>query len=122
MPIRRRLARRTWERILRETSHTCYYCGASGQLVQEHVVAVVKGGPSTEGNVVPACVSCNQLKGTVSARTFFRWLGFLASIGRGPSPQPWCRECGWRSDLETLGCRCGTTQRAETQDASLQQG
>ncbi len=43
----------------------CHYCGAkvgADALTLDHVVPVSRGGCSTKGNVVPACLDCNQKK------------------------------------------------------------
>ena len=43
----------------------CHYCGAKvggNALTLDHVVPVARGGCSNKGNVVPACLDCNQKK------------------------------------------------------------
>lgn len=43
----------------------CHYCEAkvpSRELTMDHVVPLARGGESTKGNLVPACVKCNQSK------------------------------------------------------------
>ncbi len=43
----------------------CHYCGnpfQPDQLSMDHVVPLARGGKSTKGNTVPACVECNRKK------------------------------------------------------------
>jgi 5-methylcytosine-specific restriction endonuclease McrA len=43
----------------------CHYCGGKftpSQLTMDHIVPVARGGTSTQGNIVPACKSCNASK------------------------------------------------------------
>jgi 5-methylcytosine-specific restriction endonuclease McrA len=43
----------------------CHYCNkkfSAKDLTMDHVVPIARGGTSTQGNVVPACKSCNQDK------------------------------------------------------------
>ncbi len=43
----------------------CHYCGGhfkAHELTMDHVIPVARGGTSTRGNVVPACLACNQSK------------------------------------------------------------
>lgn len=43
----------------------CHYCGANchpSELTMDHVVPIIRGGKSVRGNVVPACLECNQKK------------------------------------------------------------
>ncbi len=60
-----------WEQIVefyrdpaRSDVIRCAYCLTNTALVCEHVIPVSKGGEYTASNVVPACVPCNQRKGT----------------------------------------------------------
>jgi 5-methylcytosine-specific restriction endonuclease McrA len=49
----------------------CQYCGKrfpTTELSIDHVVPKSRGGPTTWGNVVCACTSCNKRKGGTSAR------------------------------------------------------
>lgn len=48
----------------------CWYCWAPAQ-VRDHVVPPSQGGTDDPGNLVPACVRCNQSK---SSRTPEQWL------------------------------------------------
>ena len=43
----------------------CHYCGNQfqpDQLSMDHVVPLARGGKSTKGNTVPACMECNRKK------------------------------------------------------------
>ena len=48
----------------------CSYCGSNRIIVDEHIIAKVKGGVST----IPACSACNSSKGKKSVTEWFRWL------------------------------------------------
>ncbi|CAD7697483.1 unnamed protein product [Ostreobium quekettii] len=41
----------------------CVYCGSRSNLTIDHVVPISKGGPKAWGNVVTACMRCNNKKG-----------------------------------------------------------
>lgn len=52
-----------WKNILGKG--LCHYCGQkfpAAKLTMDHIVPVARGGTSTKGNVVPACLKCNQEK------------------------------------------------------------
>lgn len=41
----------------------CAYCGQrDDQLTADHFIPLSKGGPSTPGNILPACAACNHAK------------------------------------------------------------
>jgi 5-methylcytosine-specific restriction protein A len=43
----------------------CHYCQnrfAPHKLTMDHIVPLARGGTTTPGNVVPACLSCNRQK------------------------------------------------------------
>ena len=43
----------------------CHYCGQPfppDHLSMDHVVPLARGGRSTKGNIVPACIACNRKK------------------------------------------------------------
>lgn len=54
-----------WQR----DGRTCTYCGGACETV-DHIIALVRGGTNYEGNLTPACRSCNGSKG---ARTLVEW-------------------------------------------------
>jgi 5-methylcytosine-specific restriction endonuclease McrA len=52
-----------WKRRLAEGR--CHYCGerfAPGELTMDHIVPLIRGGRSTKGNLVTACLPCNRRK------------------------------------------------------------
>ena len=52
-----------WKKQL--AAGVCHYCGVkvgAAALTLDHVVPVARGGCSNKGNVVPACLDCNQKK------------------------------------------------------------
>ncbi|MFN5592061.1 MAG: HNH endonuclease [Aphanizomenon sp.] len=54
----------TRRNILHRDSHTCQYCGATGEgLTLDHVMPKSRGGEDTWENIVTACVRCNVKKG-----------------------------------------------------------
>ncbi len=43
----------------------CYYCNRKfrpAELTMDHLVPIVRGGKSVQGNIVPACKECNNKK------------------------------------------------------------
>lgn len=49
----------TWQRQHR----TCTYCGIRQADTIDHVIPLIRGGDSYEGNLAPACRACNSMKG-----------------------------------------------------------
>lgn len=70
--VRNDLTAEDWYAILAKFRRECAYCGATGDLFQEHVWPISKGGPNTAGNVVPACRPCNSRKFNTDMETWFR--------------------------------------------------
>lgn len=61
------------ERIFRRDGFTCVYCGVSDPTVEltlDHVEPRVKGGDTSDGNIVTCCRHCNALKGGEAAWSF----------------------------------------------------
>jgi 5-methylcytosine-specific restriction protein A len=55
---------RWWQQKCAERK--CYYCKeifSYEELTVDHIVPLARGGTTTPGNVVPACLSCNKNKG-----------------------------------------------------------
>lgn len=50
--------------ICRLRQQHCFYCGKTGGTA-DHVVPISRGGKHAEGNLVPACRSCNSSKGNL---------------------------------------------------------
>lgn len=66
------------EILLEDFDNKCAYCGGPTE-TWDHIVPVSRGGKTTPGNVVPACLSCNSSK---SNKDVFEWLdqrGFEAN-------------------------------------------
>ena len=61
-----------WEAVIADFGSSCAYCGATGELVMDHVVPINKGalGEHRIGNLVPACNSCNAKKAKRDFREF----------------------------------------------------
>lgn len=67
-------AKRMWRAAIKEHwQNQCVYCGSSDNLTLDHVQPKAKGGHDTTNNVVPACLSCNQSKG--SSHWLSWWVG-----------------------------------------------
>ncbi|HEX9114144.1 MAG TPA: HNH endonuclease [Nitrospirota bacterium] len=52
-----------WKR--KRSAGRCYYCGGTfkpSELTMDHLVPIVRGGKSVQGNLVPACKQCNSKK------------------------------------------------------------
>lgn len=52
-----------WKR--RRSTGLCHYCGKKfkvAELTMDHLIPIVRGGRTVEGNVVPACKDCNSKK------------------------------------------------------------
>ena len=61
-----------WLQTLKYFRNRCAYCGKnSNKLVHEHVIPLERGGWHTRENVIPACTSCNLLKGRKIP--YFEW-------------------------------------------------
>lgn len=43
-------------------TRACIYCGSTEQITMDHVIPISRGGTHGIGNLVPACVSCNNKK------------------------------------------------------------
>ena len=65
-------AKRMWrENILARDRHTCHYCGSKENLTLDHIIPRCKGGARWDSsNVVTACRTCNQEKGSMSYSDF----------------------------------------------------
>lgn len=74
----------TWERfngratarrldVLAKSEGACWYCGANldvAHMHMDHVQPLRHGGPDCDGNIVPACPTCNMSKG---CKTLDEW-------------------------------------------------
>ena len=63
------LSKRTRFEIFRRDEHICQYCGQKAPDVTlhvDHIIPVALGGDDKPGNLVTACVDCNQGKTSIS--------------------------------------------------------
>lgn len=70
------VSRTMLEAMFREFSSRCAYCARRRKLHAEHVVPVASGGLTVLKNLVPACATCNRLKGVQPWRAWFRAQSF----------------------------------------------
>jgi 5-methylcytosine-specific restriction endonuclease McrA len=52
-----------WKR--KRSAGICYYCGKKfkpSELTMDHLIPIVRGGKSVQGNLVPSCKDCNNKK------------------------------------------------------------
>lgn len=59
-----------WEQTKTYFNNKCVYCGKELPLVQEHFIALSKGGEYTINNIIPSCKHCNSKK---HDSNFFEW-------------------------------------------------
>lgn len=60
-----------WEITKSYFNFSCAYCGRKKRtLEQDHFIPLIKNGPYTVGNIIPACRSCN---GSKKDNDFFEW-------------------------------------------------
>ncbi|MBF0178656.1 MAG: HNH endonuclease [Magnetococcales bacterium] len=55
----------------------CHYCGLRvppAELTLDHVVPLIRGGRTTRGNCVPACMECNREKRHLSS---MQWQSYV---------------------------------------------
>ena len=60
----RKLRKSQWWLTLKNKG-ICHYCNQPippNQLSMDHIVPLARGGKSTKGNIVPACMECNRKK------------------------------------------------------------
>jgi hypothetical protein len=70
---------REWNELVIAWGWRCFYCGRPVQekaeilwdwLTKDHLTPLSRGGSDDIGNLVPACFSCNRLKGTMTIDEF----------------------------------------------------
>lgn len=59
-----------WENALIRFGYCCAYCGADGEMQQDHALPLSRGGTHEPGNIVPACEPCNKSKGRKTPQEF----------------------------------------------------
>lgn len=58
-------AKRLWRQDIKASwGNRCAYCGSDENLTLDHVRPKTRGGRDETHNLVPACRSCNQAKGS----------------------------------------------------------
>jgi len=72
--------------------HACAYCGARGDLHQEHFLPISKGGTHVLSNLLPACQACNYSKRDYDPEAWYR-------------AQPFFTKQRWRRILSAMGTR-----------------
>ncbi len=69
---------KSYKELLR--AHGCAYCGEGvGEITIDHKTAKASGGTDSRGNLVPACRTCNQMKGSM---TVIEFLGRCRKIAK----------------------------------------
>jgi 5-methylcytosine-specific restriction endonuclease McrA len=58
-------------RLLDRFQGRCVFCGVNNAQTLDHLIPKAKGGHNNDGNLVPACARCNNLKGQ---EDFWTWL------------------------------------------------
>lgn len=58
------------DKDMRYLSGPCAYCGSTENITMDHVIPISRGGTHGIGNLVPACLSCNNSK---LDKTFAEW-------------------------------------------------
>lgn len=59
-----------WENIKSYFNFKCAYCGCEEELTRDHFIPLVNGGEFSINNIIPACMHCNDSKGS---KDFFEW-------------------------------------------------
>jgi 5-methylcytosine-specific restriction endonuclease McrA len=72
----RLVTNRDWNRLITRHGNACAYCGETGPLTQDHVVPIARGGRHAIGNLLPACLRCNQSK---NSKLLIEWRAQRAS-------------------------------------------
>ncbi len=70
------LTNEQWWETLQWFEGRCAYCGDGGGLDLDHYVPTHRGGHTTETNALPACPSCNRVKGCFSPEMPELWAAF----------------------------------------------
>jgi hypothetical protein len=65
----------------------CFYCGSKGDLTNDHLIPLCKGGPDNPINIVPACKHCNSSK---LDKDIFEWY-FLEKKKESVPKEVWKR-------------------------------
>jgi hypothetical protein len=74
-----------WKRQI--AKGVCYYCQRKtppAELTMDHIVALIRGGKSSRGNVVPACRECNSQKKYLLP---FEWEEYVRKVSAGAAAE-----------------------------------
>ena len=58
----RTVTAKDWAALCGRFDNRCAYCADVGELTQDHIVPLSRGGRHAIGNLIPACMACNQAK------------------------------------------------------------
>jgi 5-methylcytosine-specific restriction endonuclease McrA len=67
-----------WKR--KRSAGICHYCGQRfkpAELTMDHLIPIIRGGKTVQGNVVPACKDCNSKKKYLLP---IEWEEYLATL------------------------------------------
>ena len=76
------LTLREKETIKARDNYTCKYCGCRNKLILtiDHKISLSRGGTSTFKNCVCSCIICNQLKGSLTAIEFRKYIKGISEL------------------------------------------
>jgi 5-methylcytosine-specific restriction endonuclease McrA len=66
-----------WRKVLRKWQYRCAYCHCRltrRSATADHLIALSRGGTNWIGNIVPACLPCNQRKGFLKRSEYLKRL------------------------------------------------
>jgi 5-methylcytosine-specific restriction endonuclease McrA len=64
-----------WQEIKKERENRCYFCAVCcEEPTQEHLQPLSRGASHKKSNVVPACRTCNSMKGKKTEREYRDYL------------------------------------------------
>jgi 5-methylcytosine-specific restriction endonuclease McrA len=80
-----------WKRqIAKGQCHYCHRKTPLAELTMDHIVALIRGGKSSRGNVVAACRECNSRKKYLLPLEWAEYLGRLSAQTHEKSREPGC--------------------------------
>ena len=77
-----------WFALLERYDYRCAYCGSPDLLEADHRIPLVRGGPNTIDNILPACRSCNRRKNRKTETEFRALLAKEAAARAASSASP----------------------------------
>jgi 5-methylcytosine-specific restriction endonuclease McrA len=89
-------------------AHGCAYCGEGcNEITLDHVQAKAAGGKDSRANIVPACETCNSMKGSLGVIEFYARCKKISKI----FPRLWRitgdNRATWRVAEKVRGCAAG---------------